>query len=103
MRSINHTWLPLLLVVLTVACNSKNHNGVYVAKWRNEFSIAEDTIEIKDDIVIKRTGYHKIRNGQVKPKEWSVKRWTYNDPVSPIIEPGEGQITIGTTTYKQIK
>lgn len=93
----------LLIAALLVGCKSGNHDGVYVASWKNEFSMADDTIIIRKDIVTKRTGYQKIRNGQLKPKEWSVQRWIYNDPNSPIIEPGENEISIGSTTYKRIE
>ncbi|GAB3921854.1 hypothetical protein [Mucilaginibacter myungsuensis] len=90
-------------VVIFSACGSESPDGIYVAKWKNEFSVADDTIIIKDNIVTKRTGYQKIRNGKLKPKEWSVQRWRFNDPDSPVIEPGEKEISIGTTTYKLIE
>lgn len=103
MRLINNIWSIGALVILVTGCGQKDHNGTFVAKWKNEYSIADDTIIIKDDVVTKRTGYHKIRNGVVKPKEWSVRRWVYNDPMSPIIEPGDDYIIIGSTTYERIK
>ena|SRR5215217_7175806 len=95
--------IVLLSAALSDGCKGEGHDGTYVASWKNEFSMADDTIIIKKDIVTKRTGYRKIRNGQLKPKEWSIERWIYNDPNSPIIEPGVRQINIGSTTYKQIK
>jgi hypothetical protein len=95
--------IALLSAALLDGCKGESHDGTYVASWKNEFSMADDTIIIKKDIVTKRTGYRKIRNGQLKPKEWSIERWIYNDPNSPIIEPGDRQINIGSTTYKQIK
>jgi len=95
--------ITLLAAALFAGCEGGGHDGTYVARWKNEFSMADDTIIIRKDIVTKRTGYRKIRNGQLKPKEWSIERWIYNDPNSPIIEPGDDQINIGSTTYKRIK
>ncbi|WDF81175.1 hypothetical protein PQ469_14280 [Mucilaginibacter sp. KACC 22773] len=94
--------IGLLSAALFAGCERESHDGTYVASWKNEFSLADDTIIIKKDIVTKRTGYRKIRNGQLKPKEWSVERWIFNDPNSPIIELGDRQIAIGSTIYKQI-
>ena len=93
----------LLAAMLIAGCKGETHDGTYVASWKNEFSLADDTIIIKKNIVTKRTGYRKIRNGQLKPKGWSIERWIYNDPNSPIVESGDNQINIGSTTYKRIK
>ena len=103
MKKLIIVCIGLPAAALFAGCKQENHDGTYVASWKNEFSVADDTIIIKKNIVTKRTGYRKIRNGQLKPKEWSVERWIYNDPNSPIIEPGENEINIGSTTYKQIK
>ncbi|MBD1362959.1 hypothetical protein IDJ77_03975 [Mucilaginibacter sp. ZT4R22] len=91
-----------MAVISLVSCHNKSHNGIYVASWKNEFTMADDTIIIKDNIVTKRTGFRKIRNGQVKPKEWGIDRWVFNAPYGPIIEVGDQQISIGNTVYKQI-
>ncbi|MCQ6957305.1 hypothetical protein [Mucilaginibacter aquariorum] len=88
---------------LFVACGGRSHNGTYVANWKNEYSVAGDTIIIKENVATKRTSYRKIRKGQLKPKEWSVKRWILNDPNGPIIELGDHQIVLGSTIYKQVK
>jgi hypothetical protein len=103
MRKLLIGCIAILTATLIVGCGSKSHDGTYVANWRNEYSIAEDTIVINKNIVTKRTGYRKIRNGQLKPKEWSVRRWIFNETNAPIIELGDDQITLGSTTYKQIK
>jgi len=91
-----------LAVALFADCKPESHDGTYIADWKNEYFMADDTIIIKANIVTKRTGYRKIRNGQLKPKAWSVKKWGLNDPSGPVVELGEHQVTIGNTVYKQI-
>jgi hypothetical protein len=103
MKRLTIGCIVLLATAWFASCGHKNHDGVYVANLRSEYSIAEDTIVIKDNIVTNRVGYSRILNGQLKPKEWRVKKWILNDPYSPIVELGEHQITIGTTVYKQVE
>lgn len=95
--------IVLLATASFVSCGHKNRDGIYVANLRSAYSIAEDTIILRDSIVTNRVGYRRILNGQLKAKEWRVKKWIFNDPYSPIIELGEHQITIGTTVYKQVE
>ncbi|QXV64012.1 hypothetical protein INP83_12985 [Mucilaginibacter sp. 21P] len=103
MKKIRIVCIACLTAAVITGCGKENNDGIYVAKWKNEFSTADDTIIIRNGIVTKRTGYRKIRNGQLKPKEWSVERWIFNDPNSPIIEIGINQISIGSTIYKLIR
>lgn len=94
--------IALLAATQFVSCGRESHDGTYVANVKSEYSVAEDTIVIKNNIVTNRIGYSRILNGQLKPKEWRVKKWILNDPYSPIIELGDHQITIGSTIYKQM-
>jgi hypothetical protein len=89
--------------IVFVACGRENHDGTYVATVKSKYSVAEDTIMIKDEIIINRVGYRRILNSQLKKKEFSLKKWRLNSPDAPIIEPGENQITIGSTVYKQVR
>ncbi|SDH48866.1 hypothetical protein [Mucilaginibacter gossypii] len=91
-----------LTVGLFAGCGPKNHEGTYVANVKSEYSVAEDTIVLKGNIITNRVGYRRILNGEFKPKEFSLKKWILNAPDAPIIEFGEHQITIGKTVYKQI-
>lgn len=72
--------------LLTVACDSnKTFNsisGVYVMSFKNEYSIATDTIIIQtynSDAntyqVERRDGYHRIRDGKILPKEFRQEQW----------------------------
>ena len=73
--------LAAVAAQLLVSCGKANHDGTYVSSWKNEFSAADDTIIIKEDIVTKRTGYRKIRNGRIMPKQWRLRRWMFNTPL----------------------
>jgi len=95
--------IALLATILFAGCGRKNHEGAYVASVKSQYSVAEDTIVIKKDIIINRVGYRRILNGEMKSKEFSQKVWKINSSEAPIIQPGKHQITIGSTIYKQIK
>ena len=103
MRKILIGCTAILTATLIVGCGPKSHDGTYTAIIKGEFSIAEDTLIIKGDIVTKRTGFRRIIDGKLKPKEWTIERWILNKAYGPIIDLGENQITLGSTTYKQIK
>jgi hypothetical protein len=62
-------------------------SGIYVSSFKQEFSIASDTLIIEaynlssgTYQVEKRSGYHRIWNGQVMPKEYKQEQWmaTFN-------------------------
>lgn len=95
--------LASLAAALTAGCGGESHDGTYVANVKSEYSVAEDTITIKDEIIINRVGYRRILNGQLKKKEFSLKQWRLNSPDAPVIEIGEHQIAIGSTIYKQVR
>jgi hypothetical protein len=93
----------LLITMLLVACKPDNHDGTYVVYTKNEYTLLNDTIIIKDKVIIKRAGYRKIRNRKVLPKAWSVQSWYVNGLDAPVIQFGKGEITIGQLTYKKIR
>jgi hypothetical protein len=94
--------LASLAATLFVACGTDNQNGSYVASLKSEYSIAEDTIIIKDNVVTNRVGYRRILNGELKPKKWSVKQWRLNEWGSAVIVFQENGLLIGDTHYKRI-
>lgn len=59
-----------LITLLFAACKSNSHNGIYVNHTDGQYSIIDDTLEIRDSVIINRTGFQKIRNGKVLPKEF---------------------------------
>jgi hypothetical protein len=89
-------------VTLLATCKTENHNGSYAASLKSEYSVAEDTIIIKDNIVTNRVGYRRILNGELKPKKWSVKQWRLNEWGSAVIIFQENGLLIGDTQYKRI-
>ncbi|MBL4675920.1 MAG: hypothetical protein JKY70_06915 [Mucilaginibacter sp.] len=95
-------WLVLLIVMAVTGCASKSSDGTYVAILKSEYSIAEDTVILKGDLIVNRVGYHRIMNGKWMPKQFKVKRWQINAPDAPVIEVGINEIYIGSTTYKLI-
>jgi len=89
-------------VMLFAACVLKTNDGTYVASLKSEYSVAEDTIIIKDNIVTNRVGYRRILNGKLKPKKWSVKQWRLNEWGSAVIVFQGNRLLIGDTPYKRI-
>ncbi|MCD8739078.1 hypothetical protein LT679_00565 [Mucilaginibacter roseus] len=103
MKKIMIKCIALLAAAILAGCKGESHEGIYVATLKSHYSVAEDTIELKGDIIINRVGYKRLIDGQLKNKEFSVKNWRLNSPDAPIIELGKNQITIGRIQYKKIK
>jgi hypothetical protein len=119
--------LKMLILIgctlIIVACNKTGStiSGVYVTAFKNEYSIANDTLII--DVynlnvgtyhVVRRSGYHRIREGKVLPKEFETKKWvaTYNQDKQVLQETEFGrQIYVNAdqhtlsfgATYQKIK
>jgi hypothetical protein len=81
--------LKLLVLIgcalIIAACNktAKTISGVYVANSKNEYTILSDTLVITAYNISagtygveKRSGYHRIREGKILPKEIKRKTWT---------------------------
>jgi hypothetical protein len=85
------TLLFTVCTLLIVACdNIKNASvsGVYVTAFKQEFSIVNDTLIIEPFNIESRTyrvsrnsGYHRIRDGKILPKEFERENWiaTFDD------------------------
>jgi hypothetical protein len=83
--------LLLAVALLAIACNPTRENsitGAYVMSFKNEYSIATDTILIevynaqaRTYRVTRRDGYHRIREGKILPKEYKQEHWlaTYDE------------------------
>jgi hypothetical protein len=82
--------LRLLAVVagatLILACNAKTDSavsGIYVTAFKNEYTIANDTLIIEaynletgTYKVERRSGFKRVRDGKVLPKEFKRENWT---------------------------
>ncbi|SDP14115.1 hypothetical protein SAMN05428975_0453 [Mucilaginibacter sp. OK268] len=81
------TFKLLLLFVCAITimgCNKSDYSvsGVYVMSFKNEYSIATDTLVIQSYNlaagtyqVERRDGYHRIRDGKTLPKEYRQEHW----------------------------
>lgn len=76
--------LVIGITVLLAACHQRDYaiSGVYVMSFKNEYSIATDTMIIQSynpaaDTyqVERRASYHRIRDGKILPKEFSQESW----------------------------
>ncbi len=91
------------IALLLAACKSKvNNDGIYVSHSEGQFSIADDTLVVADTVIIVRTGYQKIRNGQILPKAFKTRKWTLNSPDAPPLQISDEQIQIGNTIYRKL-
>jgi hypothetical protein len=119
--------LKLLILIgwvfIIIACNktSKTILGVYVTDTKNEFTILSDTLVITaynidagTYRVEKRSGYHRIRDGKILPKEFGKEAWTATfDKDKQVLQEtsfgrqvylntGAGTLSFGAT-YRKIK
>jgi len=63
----------LFIALLFAACRSNNHDGLYFRHNEGEYSIADDTIEVRDTEIIEHAGFQRIRNGKRLPKEFKTE------------------------------
>jgi len=72
------------LAVILTACHQSDKSiaGVYVMNFKNEYSVAHDTLVIQSYSlsvgtyqVERRDGYQRIREGKILPKAYRQERW----------------------------
>jgi hypothetical protein len=123
MKTLKITLLTAI-ALLAVACkNSKDMaiSGIYAMSFKNEYSIATDTIVIEAYSltahtyqVERRDGYHRIREGKILPKEFRQEKWmaTFDKSKMVLQESafgrqvfikGDGQSLEYGGTYQKIK
>jgi hypothetical protein len=89
-------------IVMLAACVHQENEGVFFRHFQNEYTRADDTISIKKGIVTRKTGYNKIRNGQLKPRQYEVERWRLNELGSAVIIIEGDELSMGNSSYKRI-
>ena len=94
--------LLLGCIALLTACGHQENEGVFVRRFQTEYSRADDTIIVKKGIVTRKTGYNKIRNGQLKLRLYDVERWRLNEWGSAVIIIEGDKLSIGNLSYKRI-
>ena len=120
--------LKILIITICalsiIACNSSKSpdiTGTYVSTYQNEYSIGNDTLLITafntDGGIYqieRRTGYQKIREGKMLPREFKKAKWTATYDIEKQVlnetEYGrkiymkEGQkLLFGSTGYQRLK
>jgi hypothetical protein len=92
--------LLIAIALFVIACKNSNNqivSGIYVMSFKNEYSIATDTIVIQaynlnanTYQVERRDGYHRIREGKVLPKEFRQEQWMATfDPAKMLLQESE--------------
>jgi hypothetical protein len=89
-------------IAMLAACGHRENEGVFFRHFQNEYSRADDTISIENGIVTRKTGYNKIRNGQLKPREYDVEKWRLNEWGSAVIVIQADELLMGNSRYKRI-
>jgi hypothetical protein len=62
------------LILLLMACRPASHDGYYVNHTEGQYSIADDTLEVRDGIIISRCGFQKTRDGKKLPKAFKTQQ-----------------------------
>ncbi len=88
----------IIIALLFAACKSGNHNGLYVNHTEGQYAITDDTLEIRDSVIISHSGFQKIREGKTQPKEFKTIQVF---ELHPIFE--QNQLILNNTTYQKIK
>ncbi|WP_448698244.1 hypothetical protein ACFGVR_15605 [Mucilaginibacter sp. AW1-3] len=88
-------FIPFIL--FSVACKATNHDGRYVNHTNSTYSITDDTLEVRDTVIIEHTGFQKIRDGKVMPKEFKIKQLFELHPVFQ-----NNQLILNNTTYEKL-
>ena len=63
----------------------KQNTPTHINHTEGPYSITDDTLIHQNEIIINRSGFQKIRNGQRLPKQYQVKQWKRNSPGAPVI------------------
>lgn len=87
----------ILIIALLFAGCKQNHNGFYINHTKGDYSITDDTLEVRDTIIIEHTGYQRIRNGIAQPKEFKTKQLFELRP-----QFNGSQLILNNTTYEKL-
>jgi hypothetical protein len=88
----------IILALLFSACKSENHNGLYVNHTDGTYAITDDTLEVKDSLIISHSCFQKIRDGKMLPREFKTKQVFELHPVFD-----DNHLILNNTTYQKIK
>ncbi|UEG54894.1 hypothetical protein LLH06_07940 [Mucilaginibacter daejeonensis] len=89
-----------IIAINAIACqNTTNHDGIYTAHLKGEYSVADDTLIVNGNFITRRTGYQKIRKGKLLPEGHKTRTWQINSENAPPVLFKEDQVIIGHTIY----
>ena len=119
------TILIALTVILFYSCSpaakKTDISGTYVTQFKNEYSITSDTLVVGSEgnsqtyNIERRTGFNKVRDGKILPKEFKVAKWvsSYNSDRQLLQETELGKqisvltekqsLKLGDTEYQKVK
>ena len=118
--------LLAIIITLFIGCNTKSNSneptGTFVNYSKGEYSLAFDTLIItplnqsgNSFQVERKTGYQKIRDGIIRPKEYKTEKWqsSWDEGTQTLSETEYGRqitsgkdgrtLTLKSTEYKKIK
>ena len=90
----------IYLLLLLAAC--KADSRTYVNHTAGPYAIADDTLIVQNDLIINRSGFQKIRNGQRLPKQYRVKQWELNSPDAPVLRFDSRHAYWNNTIYRLV-
>jgi len=125
MKKINSIIILFGLLAVLAACThveDKAVSGIYVTQFQNEYTHTNDTLIVTaynltahTYKIERHTGYNKIREWQLKPKEFKQQNWTAtyikeNQVLEEgtlgrklYLKPDQKELLLGSTVYKRVK
>lgn len=124
MKNFKSPILLLSALILIISCKNKidpQIAGIYITDFKNEYNITTDTLILsstngnKTFQIERRSGYSKIREGKVLPKEYKQAKWVadYNEDKQLLQETELGRqihlslqkhtLLLGDSQYRKIK
>lgn len=125
MKTIKSTIILCGLLAGLMACtrvDDKAIAGVYVTQFQNEYTHTNDTLIITaynltahTYKVERHSGYNKIREGQIQPREFKQQIWTatYTKENQVLeegqmgrklyLKPDQNELLLGSSVYKLLK
>lgn len=87
----------LFFALLLIAACKSSPNGFYVNHTENQYAVTDDTLEVRDTVLIEHTGFQKIRNGKTLPKEFKTKQLFELHPQFQ-----GGKLILNNTSYEKV-
>ncbi len=86
-----------ILLLALAACKADSRTFINHSEGR--YSIADDTLIFRNNFIIKRTGFQKIRDGRRLPKQYKVRQWKPGGPDAPAVRFDGKHAYLNNTIY----